>query len=54
MNIAVDTFASRINNVVNIHRAAEDISNAEIIGVLEMIKLEIFNDAMKDEDDTEP
>lgn len=47
--IAVDTLVNRIHNVIDIHRAAQDVTNAEIIGALEMIKLEIFTDIDYDE-----
>lgn len=47
--IGVETFENRIRNVVDVHRDAEDISNAEVIGVLEMMKLEIFIDVYNEE-----
>ena len=50
--IGVDTLASRIENVIDIHRQAEDVTNAEVIGVLEIIKLDIYKE-MDDEDEEE-
>ncbi len=38
----VEILENRISNVIEIHRKAEDVSNAEIIGLLEMMKLELF------------
>ena len=40
---------SRIRNVIQIHRDAEDVTNAEAIGVLELIKLEIYQDTLKED-----
>ena len=39
---AVETFRNRVANVIEIHRKAEDLTNAEVIGVLEIIKLDIY------------
>lgn len=49
--IAVDTLVSRINVVIQVHRDAEDITNAEVIGVLEMIKLDIYQECTQDDDE---
>jgi len=49
--IGVDTLASRINNVINIHRQAEDITNAEVIGVLELIKMDLHQEMLEPEED---
>lgn len=48
---AIETFRNRVENVIEIHRKAEDITNAEVIGVLELIKLDLYMDIPKDEDD---
>ena len=50
--IGVFTLANRISNVIDIHRQAEDVTNAEVIGVLEIIKLDIYRET-EDEDDNE-
>ena len=42
--IGIDTLESRIWNVIDIHREAGDVTNAEAIGVLEIIKLEMYNE----------
>ncbi len=46
----VETFRNRIENVIEIHRLAEDLSNAEVVGVLELIKLDLWNNMRDDED----
>ena len=46
--IAVDTLVSRIENVIQIHREAEDITMAEVIGVLEIIKLDLYQETVDD------
>ena len=38
--IGVETFNSRIRNILDIHRKAGDLTNSEAIGILEMIKLD--------------
>lgn len=48
--IGVETLANRISNVINIHRQAEDVTNAEVIGLLEIIKLDIYKDMPDDEE----
>lgn len=50
---AIETFRNRVENVIEIHRKAEDITNAEVIGVLELIKLDLYMDIPKDEDEEE-
>lgn len=52
-SISVDTLANRITNVIEIHRQAEDVTNAEVIGVLELIKLDIHQEMLDNEDDGE-
>ncbi len=44
--IAVDTLVSRIENVIQIHRDADDITIGEVIGVLEIIKLDLFQETV--------
>lgn len=50
-NIGVDTLASRIANVIEIHKRAEDVTNAEVIGVLEIIKMDLHDEMIEDEDE---
>ncbi len=47
---AVETFRCRIDNVIEVHRKAGDLTNAEIIGVFELIKLDLWNE-MEDKDE---
>jgi len=42
--ISVQTLVSRITNVIEIHQRAEDVTVAEVIGVLECIKLDLYRD----------
>lgn len=49
--IGVEAFQSRIERIISIHASAEDISNAEAIGVLEMMKLNLYIEAKKEEDE---
>ena len=52
------TLQNRIENVIDLYRdddlADGRISNSEVIGVLEMIKLNIFQDSLESDDDEEP
>jgi len=48
--IAVETLVNRIKNVIQIHRDARDVTNAEAIGVLEMIKLDLYQDALENDE----
>ena len=50
-NVGVDTFRSRIENIISIHREAEDLTNAEVIGVLELIKLDLHAQMIEDNED---
>ena len=45
---ATDILVNRIENVIQIHRDAEDITVSEIIGALEIIKLEIFQETVEE------
>lgn len=49
---SVNVLANRIANVIDVHRKAEDLSNAEVIGVLELIKMDLHAE-MSEEDDEE-
>ena len=50
-SVGVDTLVSRIANVIEIHRQAEDVTNAEIIGVLELIKMDLHEEMFEDDED---
>jgi len=47
----VEILENRISNVIDIHRKAEDITNAEVIGVLELIKLDLHDEMIEEEDE---
>ena len=48
----VAALQSRISNIIEIHKNAEDLTNAEVIGVLEIIKLDLYNEIIgKSEED---
>ena len=49
-SIGVETFRCRLENVINVHREAEDLTNAEVIGVLELIKLDLHKEMTEDEE----
>jgi len=46
----IQTLGSRINNVIAIHREAQDVTNAEIIGLLEIIKLDMYQEIADSEE----
>ena len=45
---ATDIFKNRVENVIEIHRKAEDLTNAEVIGVLELIKLDLYTETLEE------
>ena len=49
----VEVFRNRIENVIEVHRNAQDISNAEVIGVLELIKLDLHAEMDEEDEDEE-
>ena len=49
--IAVDTLISRISNIINIHRKAKDITVGEVIGALEIIKLDLYQESLDEDED---
>ena len=50
--LAIDIFRNRLENVINVQRQSESLSNAEVVGVLELIKLDLYTEMMEpDEDD---
>jgi len=50
---AVETLAIRIDKVINLYRNDKNITIAEIIGTLEVIKLDLYQELQElaDEDD---
>ena len=52
-NMAVTALVDRIRNVIQLNRDAGDISHAEVIGALEIIKLDIYQEMQEIEDDEE-
>jgi hypothetical protein len=48
---SVEVLANRIENVIQIHRDAEDITISEIIGLLEIIKLDIYQETLENQED---
>ncbi len=46
----IEIFQNRITNVIDIHAKAEDLTNAEIIGVLELIKLDLYMQIIEDDE----
>jgi len=51
MSNAVDTLVNRLDTVVDLYRVGGSITNAEIIGVLEIMKLKLFMEAEDESDD---
>jgi hypothetical protein len=47
-NNGCDALQSRIWNIIEIHKDAEDLTNAEVIGVLELIKLDLHHEILED------
>ena len=47
----VQALQDRITNIIEIHKKAEDLSNAECIGVLEIIKLDLHHEIIGNTDD---
>jgi len=48
--IGTETLQCRISNVIDIHRKAEDVTNAEVIGLLEIMKLDLYSEMADRED----
>ena len=46
-SIGALTLQSRIANVIDIHIGAKDVTNAEVIGVMEIIKLDLYNEMVE-------
>ena len=47
----IDAFTSRVRNVLQVHRTAGDLTNAQAIGCLEMLKLDIYQETVTDDED---
>ena len=45
---SVNILTNRIESVIRIHRNAEDITIGEVIGVLEIIKLDLFQETIEE------
>ena len=45
------TLSSRLENVINLHRDNDDVSYAEVLGVLEFLKFDILNELKGQEDE---
>ena len=48
--VGTETLRCRINNVIAIHRTAQDITIAEVIGLLEIMKLDLYNEVAESDD----
>ena len=51
MSNAVETLVNRLETVIDLYRDNESITNAEIIGALEILKLNLFMEAEDESDD---
>ena len=49
----VKALQSRIDNVIKIHRTAGDVTGAEAIGLLEIIKLDMYQELLEASEDVE-
>jgi len=47
---AVETLVNRLETVIDLYRDTDSISNAEIIGVLEIMKLNLFMEAEEEDE----
>ena len=50
-SVAVIALVDRVRNVIQLNRDAGDITHAEIIGALEIIKLDIYKEMQEVDDD---
>lgn len=48
--VGTEILRCRINNVIEIHKTAGDITVAEAIGLLEIMKLDLYNEIAESED----
>lgn len=49
-SVGAQALVDRVNNVIKIHKDAGDINNAEAIGALEIVKLDLYGEICEDED----
>ena len=49
--VGVEALQNRITNIIEIHKDAEDLTNAEVIGVLELIKLDLHHEIIEKYED---
>ena len=49
--VGIDALQNRIEQVIQIHRDAGDVTRGEIVGVLEIIKLDIYAEVYEDDDE---
>ncbi len=49
--VGVNRLENRINSVIDLHRNDDSVSIAEIIGLLEIIKQDMYRELFDDEDD---
>jgi hypothetical protein len=49
--VGTQALQDRITNVIEIHKEAEDVTKAEVIGVLEIIKLDLYREIAGDDED---
>ncbi len=52
-NKSIGEFLDVLNDLIKAYLESDSMSNAELIGVLEMAKLQLFYNIINDEDDTE-
>ena len=53
MSNAVDTLVNRLETVIDLYRDNESITHAEVIGVLEIMKLNLFMEAEEEDEEEE-
>ncbi len=46
----VQKFTNRLSNLINASRGNDELTYAELIGALEMAKLDIYGEASEDDD----
>ena len=49
--VGVEALQNRISNIIDIHKKAVDLTNAEVIGVLEIIKLDLHYEIIEKQED---
>ena len=51
--ISTETLDNRIRNVIDVHRKAQDVTFGEIIGVLEFLKMDLYNESLEEDEENE-